>query len=257
MALEAWMRAWGAVLVLVGCTGAKEEEEDTTDESLKGLDDVAMVLVQGFLFGDEPTTQVAALAYPDVPTPTETTDPPEVVLDSCEFESGTTGVPSGSTSLPDLLPVSAGEVTVELDGEPVPLEDPYGIFMYSGMLEGWPEGGVLSFSATGDVFPAFEVAELMSLPDNPEPVSATSAPDGSLELQWTASASALLTVLVAWEEGSLFCMLTDDGSFTIPAADLVGTGERTVMLARNMVGDQVSGDVLVQGLAGLAVIVEE
>jgi hypothetical protein len=243
------MRAWGAVLVLAACEGGDKSEE--SEESLAGLDDAAVVFINGTEIEDQQYTWVAAMAFQDVPTIIEA---PEIVLDLCEFEALTTGSTPG-TETPQ-MPVSAGEITVELDGVAIDLED-NGSFMPSTELEGWPAGSVVSFSATGDVFPAFDVPELLVVPDNPGPASVQTASDGSLELAWSGSSDTMMLLSVSWDDGWLYCYLTDDGSFTVPADELVGTGERTVALSRFVGGWQREGDVMVQGMASINVELEE
>lgn len=236
-------------VVLAACREPAERGEPSTmPPADTGVD--PWELAQGSIFvlgtraGTLTQTYVVASFAPAGGGPTTATSPTLEVCSAVVPTSTETTVSSTAA------PVSAGEVSLDLDGGNVVL-DVMGDGSYAAELPAWPAGETLSVLATGDEVPAFYAEALLTVPPEPDPATARTLPDGAVEVQWLAgTADTTVLVAVAGPDAVVECWVADDGAFEVPAADAALAGATPqVVVDRFAHAEAVEPGVRVQAVA--------
>lgn len=241
------MRVAALFLATMACAdGTSNDDTGGDDNPLIPDGPFAAVTVQNLDIGPSPQIYVSAIFYADIPEATSSTTAPPLDLETCApLASGTD--PTTTPTTPTFDWASGGDVTVSFDGTPVALQETSNV--WNGTLAEWPAGQTLSFAATGGDVPGFDVPDLLVVPPSTTPVTAEVASDGAITFTWGGTSSGeLLLGLIG--DGTVYCRVTDDGEFTVSAADAAPAGaDPQTFVQRLVYGDSAESGIHVYGYA--------
>lgn len=229
-------------LWLMACTKEGEAPALPGEPPERDYSAIAVLTFQGVgLGGPEVVVSYLWFAFANPAAP----EPPEPEPETCWWRW------DDEMWFDEPVPLDAGEITVRIDTllplDPGPNEDLYNFTGY------YPVGEKIWFEATGGTaFPAFQVPELVEVPEPLLDLSFAETPDG-LRFDWISPGDDAITeVIVSGSSNTLTCRAGSGESFLITEEQLEDTelGDiESVAVTRSHVAEVIVGDVLVRGIA--------